>query len=34
MISKLEAEIKDAIMFAKESSFPEEQLLLEHIYAP
>jgi pyruvate dehydrogenase E1 component alpha subunit len=34
MVSKLEAEIRDAVLFAKDSSFPEEQALLEHIYAP
>ncbi len=34
MASELEAEIEDAIIFAKESPFPEEQHLLEHIYAP
>jgi len=34
MIRNLEAEIEDAVVFAKESPFPEEQLLLEDIYAP
>jgi TPP-dependent pyruvate/acetoin dehydrogenase alpha subunit len=34
MVSELEAEIEDAVVFAKESPFPEERLLLEHIYAP
>ena len=34
MVSKLEAEIEDAVAFAKKSPFPEGQLLLEHIYAP
>jgi pyruvate dehydrogenase E1 component alpha subunit len=34
MVSELEAEIEDAIVFAKGSPFPEEQCLLEHIYAP
>jgi pyruvate dehydrogenase E1 component alpha subunit len=34
MVSELEVEIEDAVVFAKESPFPEEQLLLEHIYAP
>jgi pyruvate dehydrogenase E1 component alpha subunit len=34
MVSELGAEIEDAVSFAKESPFPEEQLLLEHIYAP
>ncbi len=33
MVSELEAEIEHAVVFAKESPFPEEQLLLEHIYA-
>ncbi len=34
MVSDLEAEIAEAVVFAKESAFPEKQLLLEHIYAP
>ncbi len=34
MVSELEAEIEDAIVFAKESPFPEERLLMENIYAP
>jgi TPP-dependent pyruvate/acetoin dehydrogenase alpha subunit len=34
MVRNLEAEIEDAVAFAKESPFPEEQLLLKHIYAP
>lgn len=34
MVSKLEAEMEDAVVFAKKSPFPEEQLLLEHICAP
>lgn len=34
MEHKLAAEIEDAVKFAKESPFPEKQLLLEHIYAP
>ena len=33
MVSELEAEIADAVTFAKQSPFPEERLLLEHIYA-
>ena len=33
MVSELEAEIEDAVAFAKESPFPEERLLLEHVYA-
>lgn len=34
MTSKLDAEMDDAVTFAKDSPFPEGQLLLEHIYAP
>ena len=34
MIRNLEVEIEEAVVFAKESPFPEEQHLLEHIYAP
>jgi pyruvate dehydrogenase E1 component alpha subunit len=34
IVSKLEAEIEDAVAFAKESPFPKEQILLEQIYAP
>ena len=34
MVSRLKIEIEEAIVFAKESPFPEEQFLLEHIYAP
>ncbi len=34
IVSELEAEIEDAIVFAKESPFPEESSLMEHIYAP
>ena len=33
MVSELEAEIEDAVVFAKESPFPEERHLLQHIYA-
>lgn len=33
MTRKLEAEMDDAVAFAKDSPFPEGQLLLEHIYA-
>jgi pyruvate dehydrogenase E1 component alpha subunit len=33
MVSDLEAEIRDAVTFAKESPFPEEGLLMEHVYA-
>jgi TPP-dependent pyruvate/acetoin dehydrogenase alpha subunit len=33
MRGKVEAELDDAIQFAKKSPFPEEQLLLENIYA-
>jgi len=32
MVSKLETEIEEAVVFAKESPFPEEQALLEHVY--
>lgn len=34
LVSELEAEIEDAVVFAKKSPFPEKQLLLEDIYAP
>ncbi len=34
MVSTLEAQIEGAIAFAKESQFPDETLLLEHVYAP
>ena len=34
MVSNLEVEIEDAVAFAKESPFPEGQLLMEDIYAP
>jgi len=34
MVSRLKIEIEGAVVFAKESPFPEEQSLLEHIYAP
>ena len=34
MDSKINAEIAKAIRFAKESPFPEEHLLLKHVYAP
>ena len=34
MKHKLEVEIEDAVAFAKESPFPEGQLLMEDIYAP
>jgi len=34
MVNELEVEIEDAVVFVKESPFPEERLLLEHIYAP
>ncbi len=33
MVKKLEAEIEDAVVFAKESPFPGDNALLEHIYA-
>lgn len=33
MVSELAAEINEAVMFAKESPFPEEQLLFKDIYA-
>lgn len=33
MVSELEAEIEDAVRFARESPFPEEQSLLKDIYA-
>ena len=33
MASRLETEIEDAVVFAKESTFPKEQQLMEHIYA-
>lgn len=33
MVSELETEIEDAVRFAKESPFPEEQSLLKDIYA-
>ncbi|MBI4394852.1 MAG: thiamine pyrophosphate-dependent dehydrogenase E1 component subunit alpha [Candidatus Omnitrophica bacterium] len=32
--SEIDAEIQSAVRFAKESSFPEEHLLLKHVYAP
>lgn len=34
MVSELDAEILDAVLFAKESPFPVEQLLFKDIYAP
>lgn len=34
MVSDLETEIEEAIVFAKQSPFPAERFLLEHIYAP
>lgn len=34
MVSELDAEIMDAVMFTKESPFPDEQLLFKDIYAP
>lgn len=34
VVSNLEAEIEAAVAFAKESPFPKEQQLLEHIYVP
>jgi len=34
MSRELETEIEDAVAFAKESPFPEETLLMAHIYAP
>ena len=34
IVSELEAEIERVVVFAKRSPFPEERLLLEHIYAP
>jgi len=33
MVRELEAEIEGAIAFAKESPFPERQLIIEHVYA-
>jgi pyruvate dehydrogenase E1 component alpha subunit len=33
IVSKLQPEIEDAVAFAKQSPFPEAELLLEHIYA-
>lgn len=33
MANEVEAEMQDALVFAKESPFPEQQCLLEHIYA-
>jgi pyruvate dehydrogenase E1 component alpha subunit len=34
MEKELEAEIKEAVVFAKQAPFPQEQALLENIYAP
>ncbi len=34
MIRNLEVEIEEAVAFAKESPFPEGQLLLKDVYAP
>lgn len=34
MVGQLQAEIDEAVAFAKESPVPAESLLLEHIYAP
>ncbi len=34
MTRELKAEMNDAVMFAEESLFPEERLLMEHVYAP
>ncbi len=34
IISELEAEIADAVTFARESPFPEEKSMLEGVYAP
>lgn len=34
MKNKLQAEIEEAVIFAKESPFPDSRLLLEDIYAP
>lgn len=34
MVSKFNAEIEEAVAFAKNSPFPAENLLMEHIYAP
>jgi len=34
MVSRLKAEVEDAVVFAKVSPFPEEHLILEHIFAP
>jgi len=34
MVGKVEAEIEDAVAFAKQSPFPGEQLLMDHVYAP
>lgn len=33
MRCEIEAEIEEAVVFARESPFPEDQLLLEHVYA-
>jgi len=33
MMCRLEAEVQDAVAFAKQSPFPEERLLMEHVYA-
>lgn len=34
MVSKFKAEIEETVAFAKNSPFPAEKLLMEHIYAP
>ncbi len=34
IVRELEAEINEAIVFAKKSQFPDETFLLEHVYAP
>lgn len=34
LIRNIEGEVKSAIEFAKRSSFPEKQALLDHVYAP
>ena len=34
MVSNIETEIADAVTFARESPLPEEQGMLEGVYAP
>ena len=34
MVNDLKTEIEEAVIFAKESAFPEKRLLMDHIYAP